>query len=845
MRASRPHSALRPSATAAPASRRGWLGRVLFKATVFCAGLALCGVLAGALAITLAWPNLPDLSAMIDYRPRVPLRIYTADKVLIGEFGAERRNVLRFDEIPDVMKSAILSAEDDRFYQHGGIDWMGVARATLANLTHLSKAQGASTITMQVARNFYLSSEKTFTRKFYELLLTLKIEATLSKDQILDLYMNQIYLGQRAYGFAAASRTYFGKQLADISTAEAAMLAGIPKAPSRNNPVANFERAKIRQLYVLGRMRLLGYLTEDEYQQALAQEIVIKSAPGTPAGGYAVQGEYVAELARQLLYNVYQDNVYSRGFNIYTTIRSEDQQAAYQAVREGVLSYTRRSVYPGPEATIALPAKLEKDAARLNALIDELQERHPDQSGLLMGLVLSATPDKIVVARSAEQIVNVTHRSALAVVARGLGKNARAPHKISRGAVVYLNRNKDARGQEYWEVINRPAVQAAFISLRPQDGAIVSLVGGFDFQEKFNRVTQAWRQPGSLFKPFIYASALERGLTPDTQISDEPLTVPAGQIGSSEDWNPKNYNDVYDPMLTLREGLYKSRNMVSIRIMQAIGADYAQNYISRFGFDTNRHPAVLSLALGAGSATPLQLASGYAVFANGGYRVLPYLIDHVTDSEGKIIMQSRPTVAGDATARVIDPRTAWVVNDMLHDVVTRGTAARVGATFQRRDLGGKTGTTNESRDAWFAGYTPQLVGVTWVGFDQPRSLGEREAGSGTPLTIWTRYMQTALARLPQTPPAALPDGLLEVGNKLYFAEFPPGKAVARVGLPVETDFLYNGEALAIDTSQLNPHQSDSIGDLLKQIRIHTPQPVAADAQPQPVDNQVEVRRVQF
>jgi len=834
------------------APRRGWLGRgfgrLLLKTTVFCAGLGLCGALAATLAITLAWPNLPDLSAMIDYRPRVPLRIYTADKVLIGEFGTERRNVLRFDEIPDVMKSAILSAEDDRFYQHRGIDWMGVARATLANLVTLSKAQGASTITMQVARNFYLSSDKNFTRKFYELLLTLKIEATLSKDQILDLYMNQIYLGQRAYGFAAASRTYFGKQLTDITTAEAAMLAGLPKAPSRYNPITNLERAKIRQQYVLGRMRLLGYLTEDEYQQALAQDIVIKSAPGTPAGGYAIHAEYVAELARQLLYNVYQDNVYSRGFNIYTTIRSEDQQAAWQAVREGVLTYTRRSVYPGPETTVALPARLEADAARFDALIDDLQERWPDHNGLLMGVVLSVAPNKIVVARSAGQIVEVTHRNALAVVARGLDRQAEPPQKISRGAVVYLNLNQDASGRQYWEIINRPLVQAAFVSLRPQDGAIMSLVGGFDFQEKFNRVTQAWRQPGSLFKPFIYASALERGLTPDTQISDEPIMFTAEQTGSTEDWMPKNYNDVYDPMLTLREGLYKSRNMVSIRVMQAIGPQYVQDYISRFGFERSRHPAVLSLALGAGSVTPLQLASGYAVFANGGYRVLPYLIDHVTDSTGKVIMQSRPVVAGDAAARAIDPRTAFVMNDMMQDVVKRGTAVRVRETFKRRDLGGKTGTTNQSRDAWFAGYTPQLVGVTWVGFDQPRSLGEREAGSGTPLTIWMRYMQTALARLPETPPAELPPGLLQYGNKLYFSEFPPGKAVARVGLPVESDVLYNGDALAIDASQVNPHlPGDSVGELIRQIRSQGyADEASSDSQANSqADTQVEARQVQF
>src|SRR5690606_2415389 len=442
-------------------------------------------------------------------------------------------------------------------YQHGGIDWKGVARAALANLTTMAKSQGASTITMQVARNFYLSSDKTYTRKFYELLLTFKIEATLTKDQILDLYMNQIYLGHRAYGFAAASRTYFGKPLGEVTPAEAAMLAGIPKAPSRFNPVANFERARTRQLYVLGRMKNLGYLTEDEYQQAVDQKIVLKSAPGTPAGGYAVHGEYVAELARQLLYGVYQDNIYSRGFNVYTTVQSEDQEAAYQAVRAGILDYTRRAPYPGPEETVDLEAGIEKDAARLDAVLDEVQEKYPDNGDVLTAVVLSAAPDKITVVRSSSQIIHITDKGALRIVARGLAKNAKEKVRIRRGSVVYVHQCGD-----HWEVINMPSVQAAFVSLRAQDGAIQSMVGGFDFEEgKFNRVTQAWRQPGSAFKPFIYASSLERGLTPATQISDEPFVLTAAQTGSKA-WTPKNYGGKYEPMLTMRQALYKSKNMV-------------------------------------------------------------------------------------------------------------------------------------------------------------------------------------------------------------------------------------------------------------------------------------------
>jgi len=788
------------------APTRSWFMRFALKVIALVVGLGACGALLMTLALALAWPNLPDLHAMIDYRPRVPLRIYTADHVLIGEFGEERRNVLRFNEIPDVMKSAILAAEDDRFYQHGGIDWAGVLRAAIANVVHMSKTQGASTITMQVARNFYLSAEKTYTRKFYELLLTFKIEATLTKDQILDLYMNQIFLGHRAYGFAAASRTYFGKPLADITAAEAAMLAGIPKAPSRFNPIANFDRAKSRQAYVLGRMRSLGYLTEDEYQRALAQPIVIKSAPGTPTGRYAVHGEYPAELARQLLYGVYQDDIYSRGFNIYTTIDSKDQEAAYESVRAGVLDYTRRAPYPGPEETIDLPQGIESKPDALNDILDDLQEKYPDNGDLLTGVVLSASPTEIRVARTATQIIDITDKQALRVVARGLGPKAKDDVRIQRGSVVYVHKRDD-----YWELINKPSIQAALVSVRAQDGAIEAMVGGFDFEEgKFNRATQAWRQPGSSFKPFIYASALERGLTPATQISDEPFSLTAEQTGSKP-WNPKNYGRSYGPMLTMRQGLYKSKNMVSIRIMQAVGPKYVQDYVTRFGFDRSRQPAVLPLALGAGSVTPLQMAGAYAVFANGGYRVPPYLIDHVTDGSGKVIMRARPTVAGDTLARVIDPRTAYVMDDMLRGVATYGTGARAHRELKREDIGGKTGTTNDSQDAWFAGFNPKLVAVAWMGFDQPKSMGQGETGGGAALPIWVDYMRVALAGEPEIPPGPMPSGLSRIDDDFYFSEFPPGVAVARVGLPAPGDQMPG-------SSPDGGGGQDAIGNLLDQLR---------------------------
>ncbi len=777
----KPH---RPNSRKAPPARSGSpVLRFFAKSAIFIGGLGLCGVLLTGMALALAWPNLPDLNAMTDYRPRVPLRVFTADRVLIGEFGEERRNVLRFNEIPDVMKSAVLAAEDDRFYQHGGIDWMGVARAGLTNLRNMSKTQGASTITMQVARNFYLSSEKTYSRKFYELLLTFKIEASLSKDQILELYMNQIYLGHRAYGFAAASRAYLGKVLSEVTPAEAALLAGIPKAPSRFNPIANRPRAEQRQAYVLERMHRLGYLTDAEYNTARAQKIVIKPAEGTPAGGYAIHGEYVSELARQLLYNVYQDNVYSRGINIYTTVQSKDQESAYRSVREGVLDYTRRAPYPGPEAQMEMPAGIENDPEKLDEFLDGVFEKYTDSADLLTGVVLSASATELRIARSASEIVTITDKKRLATVARSLGERARADVRLKRGSVVYMHQV----APQDWEVINMPTVQAAFVSLSPADGSIRALVGGFDFYRgNFNRVTQAWRQPGSNIKPFIYAASLERGLTPATQISDQPFMLTAAQTGSKA-WNPKNYGNQYEPMLTMRQGLYKSKNMVTIRIMQAIGPQYAQEYLTRFGFDKSRQPPVLPMALGAGSVTPLQLAGAYAVFANGGYRITPYLIDRVTDSSGKVLMQSNPVVAGDAAARAIDPRTAYVMDDMLRGVTVSGTAARARATLKRNDLAGKTGTTNESVDAWFSGYTPSLVATAWLGYDQPRSLGSRETGGGVAMPIWLSYMQDVLKGVPEQPRHARPEGLLVEGGEMYFSEFPPGQAVARLGLPVQDE----------------------------------------------------------
>jgi penicillin-binding protein 1A len=758
--------------------------RFLVKAGVALAGLGLGAALMLSLAIAIAWPSLPELHAMTDYRPCVPLRVYTTDNVLIGEFGNEHRNVLRFEQIPDVMKQAMLSAEDDGFYRHGGIDWAGMVRAVLINIVKQSKTQGGSTITMQVARNFYLSSEKTYARKFYELLLTLKIESQLSKNQILELYMNQIYLGHRSYGFEAAASTYFGKPLSEVTLAEAALLAGIPKAPARINPITNLERAQARQRYVLGRMRTLGHITPEQYDEALAQVITVRPGNLGP-GATPVHGEYPAEIARQLMYSVFQEKTYTRGIDVYTTIDSKAQSAAYRAVRKGVLDYTRRAPYPGPENQIDLPEGIESDPVALDEILDSVQERSPDSDDLLSGVVLSVTPQEVVVARSGKNIISASAPKLLAPIARALAPGLR----LQRGSVVYVHKTGDA-----WEIVSMPALQAALLSLYPQDSAIRAMIGGFEFNHgSFNRTLQAWRQPGSNIKPFLYAAALERGLTPATQISDQPIMLSAAQTGST-DWQPKNDGNRYEPMLTLRQGLYRSKNMVSIRILQAISPDYGRDFLTRFGFERERWPAVLSIALGSGSTTPFQVANAYSTIANGGYRLTPYLIDRVSDRSGKTLMRAQPLFAGNEDARAIDPRTAWIADDMLRGAATSGTASRARQTLKRNDVAGKTGTTNDAVDVWFSGYTPSLITTVWMGFDRPRSLGSNELGSGLALSTWLDYMQPVLKDVPEEKQRPLPAGLIVDAGDFYFEEFPPGRSVASLDLPSNDtlhDFMNN------------------------------------------------------
>ncbi|KGC08122.1 MULTISPECIES: penicillin-binding protein 1A [Burkholderia] len=749
--------------------KRPWWQKVLLGFAAMCVALVVAGGLVLGYALVVAWPNMPSLDALTDYRPKVPLRIYTSDHVLIGEFGEERRDVVHFKDVPDSLKKAILAIEDARFYDHGGVDLTGIIRAGFVALTNGHASQGASTITMQVARNFFLSSEKTYTRKIYEMLLAYRIERALTKDQILEVYMNQIYLGQRAYGFASAARVYFGKDLKDITLAEAAMLAGLPKAPSAYNPVVNPKRAKVRQEYILQRMLELNFITREQYDEAAAQPLVVKG----PGRDFSVHAEYVAEMVRQMMYAQYREETYTRGFNVVTTIDSADQQVAYTALRKGIMDYERRHGYRGPEGFIELPAGADD---REQAIDDALLE-HPDNGELIAAVVTAASPRQITIAFIDGSTATIEGDN-LRFASGALSANAQPNRRIRPGAIVRVVKNDAGK----WSITQLPQVEGAFLSIVPQDGAIRSLVGGFDYNKnKFNHVTQAWRQPGSSFKPFIYSASLDKGLGPATVINDGPLYFSAAETGG-QPWEPKNYGGGFEGPMSMRTALQRSRNLVSIRILNHIGTKYAQQYITRFGFDAERHPAYLPMALGAGQVTPLQMAGAYSVFANGGYRINPYLIAEVTDPNGAIVARAQPLVAEQNAPRAIDARNAYVMNSLLQSVAQRGTGARTNV-LKRTDLAGKTGTTNDSHDAWFAGYQHTLAAIAWIGYDNPRSLGDRETGGGLSLPVWIDYMGAALKGVPEFKPTA-PDGVESLGGELYFTEFTPGHGfVSTVGVP--------------------------------------------------------------
>ena len=760
--------------------------------------LAIVGALLLGLAAALIYPDLPSLDALTNYQPKLPLRVYSEDGYLLAEYGEERRAFVDITKVPQNMKSAVIAIEDRRFYKHGGIDTKGILRAAVNNVTGGSK-EGASTITMQVARNFFLSSERSLKRKLNEAMLAIKIEHSLPKDKILELYINQIYLGQRAYGFAAASQVYYGKPLDKLNLAETALLAGLPKAPSSYNPFVHPKRAIKRQHEVLHDMRRFGFIDEATYQAALKEPLRFKASQQSRD----LVADYVGEIVRQTMYDRYQEQIYSSGLKVYTTIIKADQEAANTAIAQGIMEYDLRHGYRGPEGYIAASELVGENANQnMEKAIDALETF----GGLSPAVVTKITDKGVRVHTTSGEDVQIEGEG-LALVSRVLHDTKVGEKlKIKVGSIVRVMKEGES-----WKITQLPQVESAFVSLDPKNGAVRALVGGFDFnRNKFNHVTQAWRQPGSSFKPFIYSAALEKGFTPASIIDDAPISFPASFTGSGSSWEPHNFDGKYEGPMRLRTALTKSKNMVSIRVLNSIGVEYAQDYITRFGFAAKDHPAYLTMALGAGSVTPWQMAEAYAVFANGGYRVNPYLIARIEDNKGKVIEETKFVEAGNDAERVIDERNAFLMTSMMQDVTRIGTAAKA-RQLGRSDLAGKTGTTNNHIDTWFAGFNPKKVAVVWMGYDKPQSLGGSETGGSAALPIWIKYMSSALRGIPDVD-LNPPEGVasirinLKSGNRAredesgfyeyFYQEYPPPEkggasgAATAASDATDTDSLY-------------------------------------------------------
>ena len=784
--------------------KKWWHFLILF---VVVGGLTMTALT--ALAVTLIYPTLPSLEALTNYKPKLPLRVYSADGFLISEFGEERRAFVKIENVPKNLKDAVLAIEDRRFYQHGGIDTKGVMRAIKNNLTGKSH-EGASTITMQVAKNFFTvpGGKRTMVTKIKEALLAMKIEKALNKDQIFELYLNQIYLGQRSYGFAAASQVYFGKSLGKLTLAESALLAGLPKAPTGYNPFINPKRAIDRQREVLRDMQRYGFIDEAKFNIAIKQPLKFKSSKLSKD----LDADYVAEIVRQSLFELYQEGIYSSGLKVYTTIYKSNQEAANNAVLQGILEYQRRQGYKKAEKTIDLTQLKSSniEEGMQMALLD-----FEEYNGFVPAIATEVTAKLVKVFTKKGETLEIKG-AGLSVIQKNLADKDPKNHKVVIGSVVRI-----IKSQGVWHIVQLPQVESALVALNPENGAVTALVGGFDFKKnKFNHVTQAWRQPGSSFKPFVYSAALEKGFTPASIVEDSPISMSAGEVGSNKMWEPKNFDEHYSGPIRLRTALTKSKNMVSIRVLKKIGPLYAQDYITKFGFSRKDHPAYLAMALGAGQTTPWAMANGYAVFANGGYRVTPHLISKITDSNGKLIEEMRYPHAGKDAPRVIDERNAFLMTSMMRDVVQRGTAVKA-KVLGRQDLAGKTGTTNDQIDAWFAGYNPKQVAVVWIGYDQPRTLGKDETGGKAALPIWIRYMATALQGKPDVP-YIVPAGIVQVkinsytGTHVYedepglyeyfYQENPPPATYVDLTPLEELPEAYNPDSIFPDSITDNPLQ---------------------------------------
>lgn len=711
-------------------------------------GIILFGIGLLTVAVLVTYPKLPALDAVQHYQPKEPLTIYSADGVLIGTYGDERRAFTPIDQFPKILKDAVIAAEDKRFYQHWGVDLAGIARATISNLRG-GAPQGASTITQQVARNFYLTNERTLTRKFNEALLAYKIEKNLTKDQILELYFNQIYLGQRAYGFASAAQIYFNKPVNDLTLAEAAILAGLPKAPSTFNPIVNPDRARLRQEYILNNMVELNMISPAQRKAALDETLIYERR----RLDIDQNSLYVAEMARQNLYERYGEDAYTQGLNVYTTVHSANQKAATAALRKALRNFDAGSAYRGAEQ------QLDFSTVADDELEDEMEQALSNTytvEGMIPAIIQAADKKGISIYMQGGQKINIPTAD-MGIAKNAVGNKKLGDHALKTGSVIRVSKLKNGR----WTVVQQPLIQGALVSIDANTGAILAMVGGYDFHNRaFNRATQSIRQPGSTFKPFIYSAALSKGMTAATLVNDAPLSIGG--------WEPKNSDGSYAGMMTLRSALTRSKNTVTVRITQAMGLSYAREYAQRFGFKADQLPNGLSLGLGSGSATPLQMAEGYAVFANGGYKVSSYVIDKIYDTQGNLRAEMQPLVAGKTAPQVIDPRNAYIMTSIMKDVVQHGTAARAKA-LGRSDLAGKTGTTNDFKDAWFVGYNPNIVTAVYIGYDTPTSMGRRGFGGTLALPVWIDYMRFALNGVPVKDFAA-PGGVVQSDGEVFLNE---------------------------------------------------------------------------
>ncbi len=757
-----PHSAL--------ASRAGQRGLVLLTTLLLGVGalLLLALVLVGGAMLWYGW-DLPSTDKATEYKPRQHMQVFTADGAEIAQFGTERRLYVPVDKVPKRLRDAVLAVEDADFYEHNGISWRGVVRAAIANLSG-GVPQGASTLTQQVARTFFLSTRRTPERKIKEALLALKLERQLNKDQILDLYLNQIFLGQRAYGVGAAALVYFGKTLDELSVAEIAMVAGLPQNPIHANPVSSPTRARKRQLWVLVRMRAMDVITEVEFKSAEAEKLELRS--------FALQdlaAQHVAEMARKAVVERLGEKAYTEGVRVFTTVLADDQRAAHNALRRAVIVHERKQDWRGPEAQESLPS----DAAEADRAASLILKEGRDDEDLRLAIVLASSPNEVTAKLASGEIVKV-QASTMRWLRNYLQPEASAKLAIKRGSVVRLLQQQLKGRPQEWVITQWPQAEAAFVAMDPATGRIRALVGGFDFnRNQFNRAISAARQPGSAFKPFLYSAVLEHGLMPETLVDDLPLVNPDGSLPN---WNPQNSDNKFAGEITLREGLVRSKNLVSVRLLQQLGLRHARSWMERFGFNMEQQPNDLTLALGTGSITPAQLASGYAVFANGGYRVTPVLIERIVDARGLVLFQAPAPAPLKEEARAIPARNAFIVNTLLRDVTGRGTAELAQRSLKRRDVYGKTGTTNDAVDAWFAGFAPGVVAVAWMGYDEPRSLGEKETGGGLALPIWIEAVGPMIENM-AVQNLIPPPGIAAVGSDWRYGEYANGGFKSRIGPP--------------------------------------------------------------